>query len=295
MKPGDKLKLLKSLASGLASLDDWAEIDLTLRVFNLPWTDAWSGASGDNAKYRYCLDMLERGEENNLLALEQHLQGRDADPDNSIKDLAGPWRPQNFKLFMSHVTSDKALVSEVKIKLADYGIDCFVAHQDIRPTKQWMDEIILALDTCDALAAFISKAYPKSKWTDQEVGYCMRRRVLILPIGLGLTPYGFMGVYQGAQCKDMDADKIAETIFQTLMTNQRSKARMAEALVSSLETATSFDEAASKARVLNEIETWTPELLRKLQSAKEGNSQVSGSWVASPIVNQILKVNTFSN
>lgn len=295
MKPGDKIKLIKSLSKRLSDVGDWEEIDLTLRVFGLPWTDAWNGSrTNENGMYKYCLEMLESGDEDNLRTLEQYLEGKDAAPETSIHELSGPWQPQRFKLFISHITADKILVSDVKVKLAKFGIDCFVAHEDIRPSKKWMDEIILALDTCDALSAFISEDYHKSSWTDQEVGYCIRRRILILPIGLGFTPYGFMGVYQGAQCKGMDAERISETIFTALITNQRTKARMAESLVSSLETASDFDDAATKARLLNKIEVWSPELLRKLQAAKEGNSQVAGSYVASPLIDKILRLNTFS-
>lgn len=217
---------------------------------------------------------LEHGEDQNLLNIKQYVlgEGQQASGELDIKDVVGPWKPQRFKLFMSHITKDKVFVSEIKSALAKRGVDGFVAHEDIEPTKEWMDEIMKALDTCDALAAFITSEYHGSLWTDQEVGYCIRRRVLIIPVGLGHAPYGFMGKYQGAQCKDKVADGIAEVIFQALLTNPKTKTRMFEGLLGSFEESKLFDVAAYRSRLLRNIDTWSPELLRRIQTAKESNS-----------------------
>lgn len=299
MSPAERIVIVKETAKKLAQTEDWADIDLTLRVFDLPWTDSWDNnypsGNAQETQYRYCLDMLERGDATRLLALSEYLSGAsrtDAEP-SSLQDITGPWQPQRFKLFMSHITKDKKMVSEVKSKLMQYGIDSFVAHEDIEPTKEWMDEIVAGLDTCDALTAFITEDFHASKWTDQEVGYCIRRRVLIVPLGLGSTPYGFMGKYQGLQCKNLDSAQMADKIFDILVKNPKSQARMEESLVDQLEDSKSFDQAAARAKLLTHVKNWSPELLRKLQSTLESNSQVSGSFVAEPIVKKILKDNTF--
>lgn len=292
MSPADRIKTIKLVALKLADIEDWAEIDLALRTFGFPWSDQWDNSD----KYRYIMYHLENGNDEQLLSIRQYAIGESDTNDTEsidIKEVSGPWIPQRFKLFMSHITADKVLISQIKEYLNQYGIDSFVAHEDIKPSKEWMDEIVKALDTCDALAAFITPDYHSSLWTDQEVGYCIRRRVLILPIGLGQTPYGFMGKYQGAQCKDKNAEEIADTIFEILKSNPRTKTKLFEGLVGSFEESTSFDSAAARSRLLRKIDTWSPELLRRIQVALENNSQISGSFVASPIVNKILSDSTF--
>jgi len=65
-------------------------------------------------------------------------------------------------------------------------------------------------------------------------------------------------------------------------------------MVGNFEESGSFDKAAFQARLLRDnVDTWSPELLRRIQSARENNSQISDSFVASPIVMKILKDNTF--
>jgi len=50
-----------------------------------------------------------------------------------------------------------------------------------------------ALATCEALIAWLTPDFHESLWTDQEVGFCVGRSVLIIPIRVGLNPYGFIG------------------------------------------------------------------------------------------------------
>ena len=80
--------------------------------------------------------------------------------------------------------------------LRPFAISGFVAHEDINPTEEWRDVIESALRTCEAMAAYVTPDFHPSHWTDQEVGVCLARAVLIIPIRRGTTPYGFMGKYQ---------------------------------------------------------------------------------------------------
>src|SRR5207249_5910501 len=120
----------------------WQEIDLTLRQFDLPWTDDWRGTDPT----AYCLHMLERGSDENLLQLNEYLFG-----ESHASPVAGQgrWPADRFRLFLSHVHSQKAFVGELKAELVSYAVEGFVAHADITPTAEWVHEIELALETCD--------------------------------------------------------------------------------------------------------------------------------------------------
>ena len=56
------------------------------------------------------------------------------------------WRDTtDFRLFISHVSKDKAVAHRFREALASYSITGFVAHYDIEPTCAWEREIERAL------------------------------------------------------------------------------------------------------------------------------------------------------
>ena len=80
------------------------------------------------------------------------------------------WVNGYFRLFISHLTKDKIAARNLKICIKAYGIDCFVAHEDIRISREWEIEIENALFSMDALCAIVTSDFRKSEWCDQEVG-----------------------------------------------------------------------------------------------------------------------------
>ena len=72
------------------------------------------------------------------------------------------WKPGHFRLFISHLSANKESASNLKRCLLDYGIDCFVAHEDITPSKEWEMEIEKALFTMDALCAIVVPDFIKN-------------------------------------------------------------------------------------------------------------------------------------
>jgi hypothetical protein len=52
-----------------------------------------------------------------------------------------------------------------------------------------------ALRSCHAAAVFLHEGFRDSVWTDQEVGYCLDRRLPILPIKYDADPHGFLARY----------------------------------------------------------------------------------------------------
>lgn len=163
------------------------------------------------------------------------------------------WNFGYYKMFISHLTIDKISASNLKTALAVYGISCFVAHEDIEPTKEWSNEIEKALLTMDCLCAIITPDFINSKWCDQEVGFALGRRVLVIPIRKGYDPYGLMGKYQGIQSSGKNANKLAKEIFDTLCKNTRSKNVFIRNLGNLFLNSKSIDEANKWIDVLNEV------------------------------------------
>lgn len=143
------------------------------------------------------------------------------------------WKPGYFRLFISHVSAYKESASHLKNSLALYGIDCFVAHEDITPSKEWEVEIENGLFTMDALCAIVVPEFPESKWCDQEVGIALGQRKLVISINKGENPYGFFGKFQALKSKSTSAEMAAE-VWKSISNNDRTKDLYSEKLINLL-------------------------------------------------------------
>jgi hypothetical protein len=108
--------------------------------------------------------------------------------------------PMAIRIFFSHLSARKQEVHELARLLQELGFACFVAHDQIQPSRAWLHEIERALRTCDILVAYVSPKFHESQWTDQEVGWALGRELIAIPVGVdGENPRGFLGSYQGDQ------------------------------------------------------------------------------------------------
>lgn len=129
------------------------------------------------------------------------------------------WANGYFRLFISHLTVDKQTATNLKTCIKSYGIDCFVAHEDIRVSREWQTEIENALFTMDALCAIVTKDFKKSDWCDQEVGIALGQKKPVLPISKEAVPYGFFGKYQALNSKNKSANDIAFALWTVITEN----------------------------------------------------------------------------
>lgn len=143
------------------------------------------------------------------------------------------WRPGYFRLFISHVTTYKVSASNLKKDLAFFGIDCFVAHEDITPSKEWEIEIEKGLFTMDALCAIVVPEFIQSKWCDQEVGIALGQHKLVVSISKGENPYGFFGKFQALKAKPLSSE-MAKDVWRAITMNERTKEIYSEKLINLL-------------------------------------------------------------
>ncbi len=139
---------------------------------------------------------------------------RDVAPD-AIKRI---WGDVGFRLFLSHKSEVKKETAALKEGLRLFGISCFVAHEDIHPTKAWQDEIENALASMDGFVALMTEDFHDSDWTDQEVGYAVAQGVPIIAVRLGKDPYGFIGKFQALSSTWI---AVAEDIVKILIKNDQ--------------------------------------------------------------------------
>ncbi len=201
-----------------------------------------------------------------------------SEPGQGEEAIPSFWQPGFFRLFISHLASNKEKAHALKEALARYQVAAFVAHDDIEPTREWQGEIESALRTMDALAAIVEPGFVESRWCDQEVGVAIGRGKLILPLRAGADPHGFMGKYQGIQTKGVTVAIVAERMFEVLLANSRSSARMAEAVVERMVVSNSWEQAKRNVGLLERVPALSTPQIARLMQALDDNRQVKDAF-----------------
>jgi hypothetical protein len=260
VRRGDRIELLKRLADRLGDDDySWEDRRLVLYQFGFRGAspDEWEGSAR-----AFALWHLEDANDETLVELDEYLFGgssREAvDPANL------PWESGTFRLFISHTSANAELAGKLRGYFAQWRIDAFVAHTTIEPTREWEREIEAALNSCHALTALVSDDFVASRWCDQEVGYCLARRVPIVPVRLGVDPHGFIAKFQAARVEHPHtAPWIADGIFRALACHAALGELMVAPVVHRFAATTNFDGARANFPLLREIpaEFWTRDLI----------------------------------
>jgi hypothetical protein len=154
--------------------------------------------------------------------------------ENEISSSADFWSDSKLRVFISHLAKNKEKVSILSRKLSAWGIETFVAHEDIEPSREWMNEIEKALMSMDVLVAVVENGLLESKWCDQEIGFAMGRRIDIFPLRNGYDPYGFMSKYQGLQIKGRKPSEISEDLIKLFLKKRKLYSKLVSNFAQSL-------------------------------------------------------------
>jgi hypothetical protein len=188
------------------------------------------------------------------------------------------WLDGCFRLFLSHLSSDKIAVSKLSDELRIYGISAFVAHEHIQPSLPWQDEIILGLRTMHALVALVTPEFHKSQWTDQEIGWALGRGVPVISIRLGKDPCGFAGKFQALSGSLEQPTALSKSIVAVLITNPLTSSEMRRAVVKAFSSSRSFVRSIALKAVIVKATGFSDEEKTELQKACTENPFVSGAY-----------------
>jgi len=163
------------------------------------------------------------------------------------------WTEGYIKLFVSHLSSNRARMSALKASLSHWGICAFIAHEDIEASREWRDEVEAGLETMEILAAVVEPGFKESDWCTQEVGYALGRKIDIIPLRAGLDPFGFFGKYQGIPIKG----KIPETVANEIAKLLFKKPKHRERCIQSLGKALLSQESGKKIQLVELLDEWS--------------------------------------
>lgn len=265
-----RITLISEIARRLGT-EEWTLIDLALDQFDFPTTDEWEGE-----KSEYVVEMIKSGEDDVLVDLGRHV-GYEA---SSSRPQLEPkfWRKGCFRLFVSHLSDHAEYAGELQKEFFRFGVSCFVAHEDIEPTKEWLGEIETALATCDAMLGLVSPGFHASEWTDQELGYAMGRQLLVATASFGTDPRGFVGKFQALKAGRKSAKVLAGELYRVLRDHRQTRERISKAVVECFRRSNSFDRAKKNMALIEELSYWDPSLSADARSAVQSNRQIGEAF-----------------
>jgi len=199
---------------------------------------------------------------------------------------------KSIRLFLSYSHTDNSLVGEIKITLENYGLEVFIAHEDIEPSLEWQEVILQELGGTDIFIPIISENFHKSKWTDQESGIAVEKDKFIIPVSIdGYTPYGFLGKYQACKLKTHSSSELADSvsnIVRAIASRKTFSNNIAELVIKKLQTVATFDNAARLLSVLDVISLSSEQANTVIKFAS-GNNQIFESRNARPYIVKHIK------
>jgi len=113
---------------------------------------------------------------------------------------------KDLKLFISHSHEKKESALKLKNALVNKKINAFVAHEDIKPSKTWREEIKFALNTMDFFVSINCKAFDESQFCQQELGFAISRNVDVVQLVFpkGFPPKALGEEFQHKKPKNLD-------------------------------------------------------------------------------------------
>lgn len=151
------------------------------------------------------------------------------------------------KAFISYSTNNKFIAHDIKKILEDFGIDGFLAHEDIEMSQEWQDRLMKELGEVDLVVAILSKNFNESFFCIQEVGIALFNEIIIIPISIdGTKPEGFLKKIQSKKV-NLDRDSIAINFIKA------SPEFMINNVISTLDFRSSFDDSARILKILSHV------------------------------------------
>ncbi|MEO9169251.1 MAG: toll/interleukin-1 receptor domain-containing protein [Aestuariivirga sp.] len=224
MKISEKLDLTDKVSRALQAKYGYGDIDLFLKEFGIGPPKNYQGG---NSKWLYSKSALSGVKDETLLKIAEELQIENVGGSSVYIQPPRNWKnTRKFRLFISHLSKDKNKATRMRDCLEKHSIAAFVAHEDIHPTLEWMEEIQRALFTMDAFLAIHTKGFKESYWSQQEVGFAVARGVKIISLRMGEDPQGFISKHQAISRNERQAEEVADEIVALILDDKRTDEKL---------------------------------------------------------------------
>lgn len=175
------------------------------------------------------------------------------------------WKDGYLRAFICHLSSNRERISALKMSLGQWGISAFIAHEDIKVSREWRDEVEVGLETMDVFVAVVEPGFKESDWCVQEVGYALGRKVEIIALRAGLDPFGYFGKYQGIQVKGKLTNRVANEVTRALLNKPRHRLRLLQCIAKAFSTLPS----KKKIELIGILDSWSTVTDQQLKALLE--------------------------
>lgn len=165
----------------------------------------------------------------------------------------GLWKENALRLFLSHRDNHKAVSKDLALALEPYGVSTFVAHDNIKPMREWQKEILNGLTTMEVMLILLTDDFHDSVWTNQEIGFALGKGVPIICVKVGsIDPQGFLAPYQAIKASYDNIYDAASLIHKALINEIGQEGRLKEILIEAFISSVSFIDAMDNLKRLTE-------------------------------------------
>lgn len=185
-----------------------------------------------------------------------------------------------LKAFLSYSHLDKELAGHIKQALEDYGIEAFLAHEDIEPSAEWVETIKDEVKACHIFLPILTDNFHKSYWTDQETGIAFTHNKLIIPFKVTNDPYGFISKFQALKIDTTAIEASCHKLMKLIVSKPRVSDLLIDNLITRFGKSPSFRDAAQNTELLISYPDYTLPQVVDIIKYTIANSQIYQSWDA---------------
>lgn len=112
-----------------------------------------------------------------------------------------------MKVFVSHSCDDIGDLHKLKQQISGYGIDFFLAHEDIEPGENDLERIKREVSKCNIFLIIGNESSKQSEYCNQEIGMAIaHKKTIISTVHGSLPPWGFIQRQQAIKYKNILSD-----------------------------------------------------------------------------------------
>lgn len=111
---------------------------------------------------------------------------------------------------------------------------------------------------------------------------------MIIPVRVGIDPYGFIGKTQGINGQKLEPGVLASKVYELILSNERYCKRINSSIIERFERTGSFQEAKDNWTLLNQIKVMTSDEIERVEQAYKSNSQLRDSFFIQGRINSFI-------
>ena len=191
--------------------------------------------------------------------------------------------------FLSYSHKNRKLARRLKEGLAEFGIEAFLAHDDIRVSEHWRRVILKKLRDCEIFIPILTDAFVESEWTDQEAGFALARGKRVVPLKVDVGPYGFIGIFQALRLNQKMPTETCWMVMESLKDHDTLGLKVREDVIGVFLQSSMFEEASKNLTKLMRFRPFSADQLARIIKGSSRNQNIYGCHRAQPRMESLLE------